>query len=189
MLTARRLLHAQTHIKGSIAWAPARQSRLGRSLLLDGVLDVLHGAFHLALGAVYLALLLELLVARQGARGLLDLAFDLVDYFAHCVLTVADAFGRSLETDSLERRMSDAATDVQVRIRESPTCARPRPGNPALGPPVTPSLVRLARKLRLSAPQIERRGAMSTMMWVVLIAVLFVMFGGGGGYYWSRSRR
>jgi hypothetical protein len=30
---------------------------------------------------------------------------------------------------------------------------------------------------------------MSTMMWVALIAVLFVMFGGGGGYYWSRSRR
>jgi hypothetical protein len=87
--------------------------------------------------------------------------------------------------------MSGSLTDVQVRIRDQPTrrACRDNPSlelEAALDPRFT--LDTLARKLR-SRLSSRTEKAMSTMMWVVLIAVLFVMFGGGGGYYWSRSRR
>jgi hypothetical protein len=169
-----------------------RQSRLGRSLLLDGVLDVLDGAFHLALGAVYLALLLELLVAGQSACDLFELAFDLVDYFAHCgFLTVADALGRPLEADSPERPIrsrtckfgsvtSTCAKTYAIRVTAiSRWKPRPRPAKSSH------RLVRLARNC--VSPLLERTSAMSTRMGVVLIAVMFVMFGGGGAYYGAKA--
>jgi hypothetical protein len=106
-----RFLMPKRTLEVSIARGPARQSRLGGSLLLDGPLDVLHGAFHLAFGAVYLALLLELLVAGQGACGLLDLAFGLVDYFAHYVL----AWLRRSDGRSRRIRLSVGRSDGQMR--------------------------------------------------------------------------
>src|SRR5450755_2517711 len=71
----------------------ARAADLGEPLrlldgLFDGVLDLLHGAFHVALGLIELSLGLELLVAGRCAGRLLDLAFDLVDDFAHGVFSL-----------------------------------------------------------------------------------------------------
>ena len=83
--------------------------------------------------------------------------------------------------------------DVQVRIRDVDVredVRDPRHGNQP--PETVPSarksshrLVRLARNC--VSPLLERRSAMSTMMGVVLIAVMFVMFGGGGAYYGAKA--